>query len=119
MQIFNLLLPQEFPRYCKLHRDEMQALIQMMSEKIESTKFDPADTDGDHVFTSINMAIEYCIWVDKRYPLVCTSLELGSSWYEFVGRCLNLHRDDLSPDTQGTTLLSNTSVSKQLITTHI
>ncbi|XP_060597096.1 uncharacterized protein LOC132751015 isoform X2 [Ruditapes philippinarum] len=117
MQMFKLLLPQAFPRNCKLYFDDSQdaVMIKLVSEKIEITKFDPAGTDRDTVRTAIDMAFEFWVWADKRHPLVCTSLELGSNWYEFVGRCLNLHREGISPKIQEKTMFAKSTVKQPIL----
>jgi hypothetical protein len=117
MQMFKLLLPQAFPRNCKLYFDDSQdaVMIKLVSEKIEITKFDPAGTDRDTVRTAIDMAFEFWVWADKRHPLVCTSLELGSNWYEFVGHCLNLHREDISPKIQEKTVFAKSPVKQPIL----
>lgn len=44
-----------------------------------------------NVMATFSSAMHFCEKIDLMYPLVCSQLELGQHWTEFVGKMLQLH----------------------------
>lgn len=92
LSVWKLLCPENFPT----DTSNFTAMVDKTYQRIEQLLVGnqlTLSTKQKLMDVVLDRAIKYITAVDKKYPMVYSSLELGSSWFELCLKLLELYKE--------------------------
>jgi len=91
LSFWKLLCPEDFPT----DSADVLAMVQKAHARIKKLALDEQISPMMSMYLSniLDKALGYCEEVDSKFPLVNSTLELGSTWIEVGLKLLDMYKD--------------------------